>query len=72
MMNNQIIINKNVKFDTSNIGDYLVTKRGIEQLIDIDDSSSYTTKLLIDKKAFMLAYEKFILNKDGNDTEENM
>ena len=54
----------NKKFNINNIGDYLVTNRGIEQLIDVSDEGSYTTKLLIDKKAFILAYEKYILKTE--------
>lgn len=54
----------NIKFNINNIGDYLITERGIEQLIDVSNKGSYTTKLLIDKKAFILAYEKYILKTE--------
>lgn len=49
------------KFNMNDIGSYLVTNRGIEQLINVSDKGCYTTKLLIDKEAFILAYEKYIL-----------
>lgn len=53
------------KFNINDIGSYLVTKRGIEQLIDVSDKGSYTTKLLIDKKAFILAYKEYILKTEN-------
>lgn len=55
----------NRKFNINDIGSYLVTNRGIEQLIDVSDKGSYTTKLLIDKEAFILAYEKYILKTEN-------
>ena len=53
------------KFNINDIGSYLATKRGIEQLIDVSDKGSYTTKLLIDKEAFILAYERYILKTEN-------
>lgn len=46
------------------VGEMIVTDRGIERVIETGDCGSYTTELIISKEAFQQAYEKYIESKE--------
>lgn len=45
------------------VGEMIVTDRGIERVIETGDLGSYTTELIISKEVFQEAYEKYIESK---------
>ena len=46
------------------VGDYEVSDRGIERVINVGDCGSYTTELIISKEIFIKAYQKWILEAE--------
>ena len=56
-----------IKIDKNNIGDYVVTNDGIHEIINIDDKGWYTTKKVIDKQAFIIAYRRYILGEEADE-----
>ena len=50
------------------IGDFSITERGIEKIVDADDDGTLASKLIISKEAFIEAYNKWIAK--GNEDNE--
>lgn len=44
------------------VGEMLITDRGIERVIETGDCGAYTTELIVTKEAFQEAYRKFIVS----------
>ena len=41
-MNGEVLMQNTIKFNINNIGNYLITERRIEQLINVNDKGNYT------------------------------
>lgn len=57
---------------TKCIGDYEISERGIERIIDVGECGAYTTQLIMSKEAFKEAYKKWIVDDDEEQYMDNI